>query len=142
MKTSTAGLSALIQREGERLKAYQDTKGIWTIGVGDTDTNNDGVRDVYEGETITHEQSMANLGMDITWAEDAVNSVTQPLKQNQFDALVSFVFNVGATAFNNSTMKRLLNAGSFDLAAIQFNRWVIPKEITGRRMSEKAQFIG
>jgi len=142
MKTSTEGLDKLIAREGERLKAYKDTKGIWTIGVGDIDLNNDGIRDVKEGMTITHAQSMANLGMDIKWAEDAVNKgVKVPLTQNQFDALVSFVFNIGASAFASSTLLKVLNLGNYDEAAKQFDRWHIPPEIIGRRDGEKDQFL-
>lgn len=141
MNISKNGLNYLIQREGERLKAYKDTKGIWTIGVGDIDINNDGIRDVREGMAITQLQSMANLNLDIQWAEDAVNEVDSPLSQNQFDALVSFVFNIGASAFYNSTIRKLLNKGEYELAAKQFDRWVIPKENTKRRMSEKEQFL-
>jgi lysozyme len=58
-----------------------------------------------------------------------------------FDALVSFTFNVGKYAFLNSTMKRLLDEGDYRGAWEQFDRWVIPKEITARRMDEKRQFI-
>ena len=135
MKTSSKGLYALEQREGTRFTAYKDTKGIWTIGVGHTGP------EVVEGLKWTSAQVDFALAKDVLWAEEAVNEVNSILTQNQFDALVSFVFNVGATAFAKSTMKRMLDAGKFDEAALQFNRWVIPKEITGRRMSEKAQFL-
>lgn len=142
MKLSDKGATTLILREGNRRKAYKDTKGIWTIGVGDTDMNNDGVLDVKPNTTITDEQSLANFKEDVKWAEDAVNTlVTVPLTANQFDALVSFVFNVGASAFKRSTMLKLLNTGDYEGAAKQFDRWVIPIEITSRRMSEKAQFL-
>lgn len=135
MKTSKNGLKLLIQREGLRLKAYKDTKGIWTIGVGHTGP------EVVEGLVWTEAKAMEVFAKDIQWAEDAVNAVDSPLSQNQFDALVSFVFNVGAPAFYNSTMKKKLNLGDYEGAAKQFDRWVIPPEITGRRMSEKAQFL-
>lgn len=141
MKLSDKGASVLAIREGIREKAYKDTKGIWTVGVGDIDLNNDGVRDVTSITVLSQSQILANFAEDVKWAEEAVNEVTYPLTQNQFDALVSFVFNIGASAFAKSTMKKLLDKGEIKLAAEQFNRWIIPKAITSRRMSEKAQFL-
>lgn len=135
MNLSEKGLKLLTQREGVRKKAYKDTKGIWTIGVGHTGP------EVHEGLVWSVPQVMAALDADVQWAEDAVNAVDSPLSQNQFDALVSFVFNIGASAFYNSTIKKLLNKGEYELVAAQFDRWVIPKEITARRMSEKEQFL-
>jgi lysozyme len=134
-KISKQGLDKLIVREGKRNKAYLDTKGIPTIGVGHTGP------EVKLGLVWTDEQVQYALLKDCLWAEEAVNEVNALLTQNQFDALVSFVFNIGANAFAKSTMKKLLDKGMFAEAAEQFNRWVIPKEITGRRMSEKAQFL-
>lgn len=136
LNLSTKGADLLILREGKRNKAYLDTKGIPTIGVGHTGP------EVYLGLVWTDEQVMEAFKKDVQWAEEAVNTVTQPLAQHQFDALVSFVFNIGAGAWNRSTIKKLLNAGDFEAAAKQFDRWVIPPEITSRRMSEKAQFKG
>lgn len=135
MKLSKQGTEALILREGKRNKAYKDTKGIWTIGVGHTGP------DVKEGLVWTDQQIEYAFAKDVLWAEEAVNDVNCLLKQTQFDALVSFVFNIGASAFAKSTMKKLLDKGEIKLAAEQFNRWIIPKEITARRMSEKAQFL-
>lgn len=135
MRMSAVGLLKLSVREGRRKKAYKDTKGIWTIGVGHTGP------EVVEGLTISDAEIDRLLGEDVQWAEDAVNAVKAPLNQNMFDALVSFVFNIGASAFAKSTMKKLLDLGDYKGAYEQFDRWIIPKEITGRRMSEKAQFI-
>lgn len=135
MKLSPDGSEILIMREGLRLKAYKDTKGIWTVGVGHTGP------EVVEGLVITKEKAHELFQKDVTWAEDTVNTVKVPLSQNQFDALVSFVFNVGAGAFKRSTMLKMLNVGDYAGAAKQFDRWVIPIEITSRRMSEKAQFL-
>ena len=136
MKMSKDGLQKLMDREGVRLMAYQDTKGIWTIGVGHTGP------EVKKGLVWTTEQVMDALNDDVVHAEEAVNSgVKVKLTQNQFDALVSFTFNVGVSAFYNSTMLKFINKGDFVSAAQQFNRWVIPPEITDRRMSEKAQFL-
>ena len=135
MKLSYAGIDALETREGVRTKAYQDTKGIWSIGVGHTGP------EVFSGLVWTLDKVSDVFAVDVKWAEDAVNSVRTPLTQNQFDALVSFVFNIGATAFNNSTMKRMLNNGDIGGAALQFDRWHIPVSIIGRRDSEKKQFL-
>lgn len=135
MRTSDVGLLKLSVREGRRRKAYRDTKGIWTIGVGHTGP------EVKEGLEISDAEIDRLLAEDVKWAEAAVNAVKAPLNQNMFDALVSFVFNIGAPAFATSTMKKLLDVGDYKGAWQQFDRWVIPKEITGRRMQEKAQFI-
>lgn len=132
---SPNGMSLLKIREGVRYKAYKDTKGIWTIGVGHTGP------EVKEGLVWTDNQVNQAFMHDIQWAVDSINGVNAVLNQNQFDALVSFVFNIGANAFATSTMKRLLDKGKYAEAATQFDRWVIPKEITSRRMSEKAQFL-
>lgn len=131
---SEGGLQKLSVREGRELKAYRDSKGILTIGVGHTGP------EVRDGLVWTEEQVDAALAKDVKWAEDAVNSVSQPLTQNQFDALVSFTFNVGKNAFLVSTMKKLLDKGDMKGAALQYDRWHIPVEITGRRNSEKRQF--
>jgi lysozyme len=135
MRTSSIGRLKLSVREGRRKKAYKDTKGIWTIGVGHTGP------EVREGLTISDAEIDRLLEEDIKWAEAAVNKVKAPLNQNMFDALVSFVFNIGEDQWYPSTMKRLLDVGDYKGAWQQFDRWVIPKEITGRRMDEKKQFI-
>ena len=141
MKLSGPGAEVLCLREGIRLVAYKDTKGIWTVGVGDIDMNNDGILDVKPDTHITREQALANFAKDVTWAEDAVNKyVTKPLTQNQFDALVSFVFNVGETQFKRSTLVKKLNVGDYEGAAREFDRWHVPIEITSRRNSERDQF--
>lgn len=135
MSLSAKGAQALIQREGRRLTAYKDTKGIWTIGVGHTGP------EVKQGLVWTDAQVTAAFANDVKWAEREVDAVEAPLTENQYDALVSFIFNIGAGAFRKSTMLKLLNKGEYELAAKEFDRWVIPKEITSRRMSEKRQFL-
>lgn len=135
MKMSGKGLDALQVREGVRLVAYKDTKGIWTIGVGHTGP------EVHEGLVWTAEQVRSALETDVGKCEDAINeNVKVSLTQNQFDALGSFIFNVGVNAFKASTLLKILNTGDYVGAAAQFDRWHIPPEITGRRNSEKAQF--
>lgn len=135
MKMSDAGLKLLMDREGVRLTAYKDTKGIWTIGVGHTGP------EVHEGLVWTTDQVMDALRKDVEIAEKALDdNVRVGLTQNQIDALCSFIFNVGSGAFAKSTMLKLINKLDFAGATAQFDRWVIPPEITGRRMSEKKQF--
>ncbi len=115
---SKSGLQLTGSFEGCRLTAYQDVKGVWTIGVGHTGP------DVYEGLIITQDQADAWLLQDVQNAVNHVNSlVTVQLTQPEFDALVDFCFNVGCGAFAGSTMLKLLNAGDYAGAADQFERW-------------------
>lgn len=136
MKTSDEGLRLLKEREGCRLEAYLDSVGVPTIGVGHT-------AGVQMGTTITEEKAMDLLREDLKWSEAAVTSgITVPLAQHQFDALVSFVFNVGQGAFMASTLRRVINQGDYGGAALQLDRWHIPPEITSRRNGEREQFRG
>jgi lysozyme len=136
MKISDDGLERLEQREGKRNRAYKDTKGVWTIGVGHTGPH------VYEGLAWTDQQITDALRDDVKIAEDCINKyVHVPLTQNQFDALVSFIFNIGITHFITSTLLRDLNAGDYVKAAEDFMMWNKPPEILGRRLTEKQQFL-
>lgn len=136
---SQEGLALIKSFEGCVLKAYQDPVGIWTIGYGHT-------HDVHSGMTITAKQADAYLRCDVADAEQAVNSsVTVPLTQNMFDALVSFTFNVGIGAFKKSTLLRKLNQNKLCDAVKEFDRWVYAggKKLPGlarRRASEKKMF--
>jgi lysozyme len=137
---SAKGLALTQQFEGCRLTAYQDQVGVWTIGYGHTGS------DVTPGLTITEEQSKALLAKDVCSAAACVNNVvTVKLAQEEFDALVDFVFNLGAGAFRGSTMLRLLNVGDFEGAAAQFERWsraggVIVAGLLRRRQAEASLF--
>lgn len=127
--------------EGCRLSAYQDIRGIWTIGYGHTA----GVR---QGDTCTQDQAETWLLQDIQWAAHVVNStVLPPLTQGEFDALVDFVYNVGSGNFANSTMLRLLNAGEYAAAADEFEKWdlsagKVSAGLLRRRQAEEAVFRG
>lgn len=135
MKTSDAGLAALTKREGKKNEAYLDVKGIPTIGVGHTSP------EVHIGLVWTDQQVQDALRADVEDAEDCVNGyVKAPLTQYQFDALVSFVFNVGDTAFRRSTLLQVLNTGDYAKAAECFMMWNKPAAIIGRRISERRQF--
>lgn len=140
MKTSAAGRAAIAQREGNKLKAYRDTKGIWTIGVGHTAAA--GSPAPKAGMTITAAQSDEILSRDLATFEASVNkAVTVPVSQGQFDALVSLAFNIGGGAFAKSTLVKRLNAGNVAGAADAFMMWNKPPEIIGRRKTEQQQFL-
>ena len=115
---STRGLALTEQFEGCCLTAYQDQVGVWTIGYGHTGP------DVKPGMAITSEQAQALLAQDVKSAAACVNNVVSvQLTQEEFDALVDFVFNLGGRAFSGSTMLRDLNARDFTGAAAQFELW-------------------
>ena len=103
-----------------RLNAYPDpgTGGEpWTIGYGHTGG-------VKHGDVIDEDGATQFLRNDVAWVEDCINDhVTFDLTQNQFDALCSFVFNLGCKAFTGSTLCKLINEGNFPAAAQQFGKW-------------------
>lgn len=102
------------QKEGLRLEAYQDSAGVWTIGYGIVLV--DGRRPVKEGDTITPEKADALLFEEVMKKSEAVREVVKPatLSQAQFDALVSFAYNVGVGALQNSTLLRRVKANPQD----------------------------
>lgn len=148
MRTSPAGRAAITQREGLMLTAYPDpaTGGEpWTIGVGHTSAA--GAPKVVRGMKITKDEADAILSRDLLTFESAVSSAVKvPLSQNEFDALVSLAFNIGAGAFKKSTLVRKLNAGDRAGAADQFLVWnkangKTMKGLVNRRKAERAQFL-
>lgn len=142
---SENGYSIIKEFEGFKISAYKDTGGVWTIGYG-TIKYPDG-RSVKQGDTCTLAQAEQYLKHDCTWVDACLDKVVKvKLNQNQFDALASFVYNIGETAFVKSTMLAKLNAGEFIAAAGQFDRWVYDngKRIQGlanRRAKEKELFL-
>lgn len=115
---SDAGYALTKHFEGCKLRAYQDTGGVWSNGYGNT-------HGVVPFTTITQAKADADLKANIQTAADAVNKLVKvPLTQGQFDALVDFVFNLGADAFARSTLLKLVNAGRMDAAAGEFARWI------------------
>jgi lysozyme len=141
MKTSEQGLRLILEREGKSLKAYRDSEGYWTIGVGHLLSHDKGAD--FSGTVWTDDQVNEALVKDAERFEEAVNeAVLVALPQHAFDALVSFAFNVGEGAFKSSTLVRVLNAGAMVEAAKQFDRWHIPASITSRRTGEREQFKG
>jgi GH24 family phage-related lysozyme (muramidase) len=110
-------LALLKQWEGLRLTAYQDVGGVWTIGYGHTDT-------VKAGMVITEAGAEQLLRADLGRFEAAVSdAVKVPLTDAQFGALVSWAFNVGVTAMQDSTLVRKLNAGDYAAVPAELARW-------------------
>jgi lysozyme len=139
MILSDRGSQVLVDREGLRTTAYQDSVGVWTIGVGHTAAC--GPPEPCAGMTITTDEAFAIFDRDNNSFEKSVNDlVTVPLTQYEFDALVSFAYNVGAGAFADSTMLKKLNAGDKAGAFYEFKNWDIPPEIIPRRRGEAACF--
>ena len=140
MKISQAGLDLIKRFEGIETKAYCCPAGILTIGYGHT-------AGVKEGDICTPEQAEVWLREDCRVAELTISSnVNVQLNQNQFDALVSFIFNLGSGNFIKSTLLKKLNAGDYPGAADEFDRWVKAggRPLTGlvkRRAAEKALFL-
>lgn len=141
LQYSKTGQELTKRFEGCRLVAYQDTRGVWTIGYGHTSG-------VHAGMTCTQAQAEQWLLEDIQYAVNAVKHyVTVALTQGEFDALVDFVFNVGVRAFAGSTLLRKLNAGDYAGAAHEFKRWDMAggKHVAGllrRRVAEENEFNG
>lgn len=122
MKTSQHGIAAILADEDERLTAYFDIAGVATISVGVTDGVTD--NDVIRKRTITKEESQAMFAMALAPRESAVERLcTLKPTQNQFDALVSLVYNIGEGAFAKSSVLKFHNAGNFQAAAVAFGLW-------------------
>lgn len=122
--------SKIQQWEGLRLEAYQDGAGVWTIGYGHTGG-------VKPGQVCTKAQADAWLRADLAESEYAVaHLVKVDLTDNQFGALVAFVFNVGVSAFAGSTLLRKLNAGDYAAVPGELAKW---NKITvkGRKVASK-----
>lgn len=145
MKTSTNGINLIKSFEGLRLKAYDDSVGVWTIGFGTIKYPN-GTR-VKAGDSCTSQQAEDYLHNDLTSFENAVNRLVKAkLTQNQFDALVSFTYNLGETNLSKSTLLKKLNAGDYQGAADQFLVWnkaggKVMKGLVRRREAERALFL-
>lgn len=140
MRTSQRGVSLIKSFEGLRLLAYRDSVGVWTIGYGAT-------RGVKAGMSITKEQAERMLLNDVTRFEPEIDRLVKvPLNRNQWDALMSFTYNLGAANLESSTLRRLLNAGDYASAAEQFPRWnkaggQVLAGLTRRRAAERELFL-
>lgn len=141
LKVSNEWVKLVTNFEGLRLEAYYDSVGQITIGYGHTLT-------AKPGMVITKEEAEELLRDDVERFEEFVNDVvTVPLTQWQFDALVSFCFNLGQGNLGDSTLLEELNKGNYDKAAQEFNEWVyaggeVLDGLVRRRNAESTMFQG
>lgn len=146
MKISENGLNLIKQFEGLRLKPYLDAVGVPTIGYGNTFYEN-GTKVRLSDPAIDEARATALLRLVVQKFEAGVSgSLKVPVTQNQFDALVSFAYNVGIANLQKSTLLRLLNQGKANAAAAQFVRWNkaggrVLNGLARRREAEKALFL-
>ena len=145
MQTSDKGIALIKEFEGCKLTAYQDSVGVWTIGYGWTQPV-DG-KPIRAGMTIKQEtaERLLKTGM-VSYESDVSRLVKVGLTQGQFDALVSFTYNLGALSLSTSTLLRKLNAGDYAGAADEFLRWnkaggKVLNGLTRRREAERALFL-
>lgn len=137
MKMSQQGIDLLIEREGKRNTVYLDTQGYPTVGVGHMDES------LVVGTVWTDEQVEQALRDDLARFENALNeNLTVCLKAHQYDALCSWLFNVGTGWASKATLMKLVNKQEFERAAAEFDKWRIPPEIITRRNGEREQFKG
>lgn len=145
MNLSENAIDVIRRFEGFSDKPYPDAQG-YSIGYGHF------IKPGEKFTTLTEAQARALLRDDAGIAAATVkNSVTVPLTQNQFDALTSLVYNIGATAFRNSTLLKKLNAGDYSAAAQQFDVWnkatvpgmgkIVVSALVQRRADEKELFL-
>lgn len=148
MQISQAGLDFIKKKEGYFENAYLCPAGVWTIGFGTIRW--DLKTPVKEGDTITREEAEIQLRKEVQRAEDAVTeAIKVPLSQGQFDALVSFAYNVGTSwitgrGHQQATLVKLLNQGKYDAVPAQllrFSRTTGGKKLDGllKRRKEEAQ---
>jgi len=140
MKPSQACIDFIKSFEGFKAHAYLCPAGVWTIGYGTTEY-------VDPGDTVTEEEACELLRKDVQEAADAVDDLVDvELTQSQYDALCSFIYNVGREAFRNSTMLKMLNQGkSAKEIGPQFLRWnkangQVLAGLSRRREDEKRMF--
>jgi len=145
MQTSEKGIALIKEFEGCKLTAYQDSVGVWTIGYGWTQPV-DG-KPIRAGMTIKQQtaERLLKTGL-VSYESDVSRLVKVGLTQGQFDALVSFTYNLGARSLSTSTLLRKLNAGDYAGAADEFLRWnkaggKVLNGLARRREAERALFL-
>lgn len=138
---SMNGIECIFKDEGFRTKPYLDTKGVPTIGFGTT-YYPDSKRVTMQDKTITRDEALSFAMHHIkNEIEIPINKLIKTkLNQNQYDAVVSLVYNIGIGNFSTSTVLRKINAGDFDAAADAFLLWNKPAELIGRRKRERELF--
>ena len=118
MRASSTLIQAIKKFEGVSLSAYQDSKGVWTIGYGHT-------KDVKKGDRITQYQAEQFLREDLQQFEAVANRVKRIATQGKFDAVLDFIYNCGPKNFNDSTLKKYIECGkaTWEIQE-QFLKWV------------------
>ena len=140
MAIAESTLSFITKEEGFRNKAYKDSKGLLTIGVGHLIKPSE---PHLVNATLTDEQVKELLKSDLKWCSEAVEtSVKVPLNQSQFDALYSLCFNIGETNFRKSTVVKKINENDLQGAADAILMWNKPDVLVNRRKRERALFLG
>jgi lysozyme len=133
MNISNEGIALIRRLEGVGFHAYLDSGGAWTIGVGHLLSKSErssgkiwiaGKPVKYSGGLADHDITLLLLSDLAKFEKDVNRLVHVPLKQHEYDALVSFVFNIGSGAFTASTLRRMLNAGHHASVPAQMRRWV------------------
>lgn len=139
--------SLVASEEGLRLESYQDQAGKWTIGYGHLIKPTDPYWPIGPIKKITKEEADALFTSDIAESERCIKAhVKVPLTENQYSALVSFVFNIGCPQFTSSRMLRYLNEKQYVQAAAELDKWVhsdgqrLPV-LVARRLREKQLFM-
>lgn len=141
MKISQEGIALIKHYEGCKLESYQCSAGVWTIGYGST-------KNVKEGMSIDAEKAEQLLVKDLAiFEKEVANLVSVPLEQNQYDAIVSWTFNLGSSNLKASTMLKVLNNGVYEAVPEQLKRWnkvkgVVNDGLVKRRKSEALLFEG
>ncbi len=141
MKISQEGLSLIKKFEGCRLESYKCAAGVPTIGYGST-------KGIEMEMTISKDRAEELLLEDVEVFEAEVSKAVEvPLHQHQFDALVSWTFNLGGANLNASTMLKVLNQGAYEDVPYQMKRWnkaggKVLEGLTRRRLAEALLFEG
>ena len=141
MKISLEGIALIKKFEGCKLESYKCSAGVWTIGYGSTKL-------ITENMSITQEEAEKLLVKDIAVFEQEIEKVVEvPLHQHQYDALVSWTFNLGGANLNASTMLKVLNKGAYEDVPYQIKRWnkaggKVLEGLTRRRLAESLLFEG
>jgi lysozyme len=141
MKTGDNGIKLIKKYEGFRAKAYLCPAKVWTIGYGTTKYPNG--KPVMMGDVCTEKQAEEYLRNYLSYAENSVGSVIRvSLSQNQFDAIISFVYNLGIGSFSKSTLLKKINDSPYDPSIhAEFLKWnkaggVVLNGLTKRREEE------
>lgn len=150
MNISNSGLELIKEFEAYKEHAYLDSAGVWTVGYGTTIIDG---RKVRRGDILIKSEAEIYLTKDVQSAEDSVAKLVKvPLNQNQYDALVSFVYNIGEPNFEISTLLRKLNEMNYTGTSTEFLRWVFVTDpetgafkrsqgLANRRSAERRLFL-